>query len=270
MYIRTLKGLSLNGAWRMQLRLYACWIAGAAIAWLLSGGRLLESPSLLLTVFVAGGAAVILDTFVRLKENFHLVPRIQMTAESFLLAFSMALALVVVRDALGYLLPLPVWYELSFTAVSTGSLYAVLLSVILSSFMLEMLYRGVIMAALLERYSAGVALLQSTILYTLAHPDPSQMPGALLLGLLCGYFYLRQRDLCSCFLIHLTHNAALAMLAGSGSLQFVHTDPGTYTALVLACLGALVAGCFILRRISPGRAEAHSPQLVPGAARVRG
>jgi dolichyl-phosphate-mannose--protein O-mannosyl transferase len=84
----------------------------------------------------------------------------------------------------------------------------------------------------------------------LAHPDPAQMPGALLLGLLCGFFYLRLRDLCSCFLIHLTNNAATAILVSGGSLQFVITDPTTYYVIVSGCVMALVAGYFLLKRFT--------------------
>ncbi|WP_157986420.1 CPBP family intramembrane glutamic endopeptidase [Chitinophaga alhagiae] len=253
MYVKTLNGLSLNGAWKMQLMLYGCWVLGFALAWLLAGNDLLQYPSLLLSVFLASGVTMIVYALVRLKDNFTLVPKINISVDTFLLAFSMALALVVVKDALAYVQPLPAWPELSFTSIHTGSLYAIVVSVMLSAFMEELLFRGIVMEALLQRYSGGVALLQSSLLFMLAHPDPAQMPGALLLGLLAGYFYLRLRDLCSCFLIHLVHNAATAVIALSGgSLQFAVTDPYTYSGLVLGCALALAAGYFLLRSITPG------------------
>lgn len=251
MYVKTLNGLSLNGAWKMQLRLYGCWVLGFTAAWLFTGDHLPLYTSLLLSIFLAGGIAVIVYALVLRKDDFQLVPKINISLESFLLAFSMALALVVVKDALFYLLPLPAWPELSFTSIHTGSFYAIIVSVMLAAFMEEILFRGIIMEALMQRYSGGVALLQSALLFMLAHPDPAQMPGALLLGLLTGFFYLRFRDLCTCFLIHLINNVATAIIILSGgSLQFAITDPFTYSALVLGCLLALIAGYYMLRNIS--------------------
>ena len=250
MYVKTLNGLSLNGAWQMQLRLYVAWIAGSAAAFLFTGNNLLAYPSLLLTIHLVSVIAVVLYALSRQKDNFTLIPKINISLETFLLAFSMALALVVVKDAVGYLLPLPEWEELSFTSVNTSSFYTIVTTVMLAAIMEEMLFRGIIMEALLHRYSGGIALLQSSLLFMLAHPDPAQMPGAFLLGLLCGFFYLRLRDLCSCFLIHLTNNAATAILVSGGSLQFVVTDPTTYYVIVSGCVMALVAGYFLLKRFT--------------------
>jgi membrane protease YdiL (CAAX protease family) len=255
MYVKTLNGLSLNGAWKKQLMLYGCWILGFSAAWFFTGNQLLDHPSLLLSIFLISGIVVITYVLINKKNEFRLIPKINITAETFLLAFSMALALVVVKDALAYLLPLPAWPELSFTAIHTGSFYAIIVSVMLTALMEELLFRGIIMEALLQRYSGGVALLQSSLLFMLAHPDPAQMPGSLLLGLLAGLFYLRLRDLCACLLIHLVHNTATAMiLLSGGSLQFAVTDPYTYAALVLGCTLALIAGYFMLRNITPAPA----------------
>lgn len=234
----------------MQLRLYASWIVGSAAAFLFMGNNLLSYPSLLLSIHLVSVLAVIVFALNRQKNNFRLIPKINISLETFLLAFSMALALVVVKDALDYMLPLPQWKELSFTSVNTSSFYTILVTVLLTAIMEEMLFRGIIMEALLHRYSGGIALLQSSLLFMLAHPDPSQMPGAFLLGLLTGFFYLRLRDLCSCFLIHLTNNAATAILMTGGSLQFAITDPATYYVIVLGCFIALVAGYFLLKRFT--------------------
>ncbi len=251
MYVKTLNGLSLNGAWTLQLLLYACWVLGFAAAWFFTGQALPEAPFLLSAISPVSVAAVIAYVLVRRRHEFRLVPKINISLETFLLAFSMALALVVVKDALAYVLPLPVWPELAFTSIHTSSFAVIIVSVVLAAFMEEMLFRGIIMEALLRRYSGGVALLQSSLLYMLAHPDPAQMPGSLLLGLLAGFFYLRLRDLCSCFLIHLVHNVATAVVALSGgSLQFAVSDPYTYAALVTGCALALAAGFFILRNVT--------------------
>lgn len=265
MYVKTQHGLSLNGAWKMQLSLYAGWIAGAGLLYCFTGSNLLLYAPLLITVHLLSGVSVILYTLINKKDNFRLIPKINISLETFLMAFSMALALVMVKDGLGYLLPLPAWPELSFTSIHTGSGYMIVVSVMLAAFMEELLFRGIIMEALLHRYSGGVALLQSSLLFMLAHPDPAQMPGTFLLGLLTGVFYLRFRDLCSCFLIHLTHNAAAALLISAGTFQFMAASPVMYVMIIAGCVVVLIAGYFMLRKLTPASAKPMPEKIRPKA-----
>ncbi|MBO9152700.1 CPBP family intramembrane glutamic endopeptidase [Chitinophaga sp. GCM10012297] len=251
MYVKTLNGLSLNGAWKMQISLYAGWIGGAGLLYCFTGSDLLLYAPLLVTIYLLSGVSVILCTLINKKDNFRLIPKINISVETFLLAFSMALALVMVKDALGYLLPIPPWPELSFTSIHTGSGYMIVVSVMLAAFMEELVFRGIMMEALMKRYSGGVALLQSSLLFMLAHPDPAQMPGAFLLGLLTGLFYLRLRDLCACFLIHLTHNVATALLVSAGTFQFMTASPVMYSMIIAGCVTVLFAGYFMIRKLVP-------------------
>lgn len=250
MYVKTLRGLSLNGAWQMQLRLYAGWIALAALAFLFLGHNLLQHPGLLLTIHLLSGTGVILYALIVQKDNFHFVPRIHVTAQTMALALLMGLSLIVLKDALTQWLPLPSWPEVSFTAVDTGSLYRIAGSVMIAAFMEEILFRGIVMEALLQRYSGRIALLQSSLLFMLAHPDPAQMPGAFLLGLLTGYFYLRQRDLCMCFFIHLMTNVTAAIMLLNSSLFFSSMDPQFYYGLLVAGVLVLCTGYFLLKKFT--------------------
>ncbi|QEH40294.1 CPBP family intramembrane glutamic endopeptidase [Chitinophaga sp. XS-30] len=261
MYVKTLHGLSLNGAWQMQLRLYFAWIACAALAFLFTRQNLLQYPATLLTVHLVSGTAVILYALIRKKENFRFVPQVHITAQTMLLALVMGLSLVVLNDAASQWLPLPYWPEVSFTRVNTASLYTITGSVMIAAFMEEILFRGIIMEALLKRYSGRIALLQSSLLFMLAHPDPSQMPGAFLLGLLTGYFYLRQRDLCMCFFIHLTNNVVTAILMLNSSLFFSTMEPGFYYGLLLTGVLVLWGGYFLLKRLTVGAVK-PSPALL--------
>ncbi|RPD40223.1 CPBP family intramembrane glutamic endopeptidase [Chitinophaga barathri] len=262
MYVKTLNGLSLNGAWKMQISLYAGWIAGAGLLYLFTGSNILLYSSLLVTIYLLSGVSVILCTLINKKDNFRLIPKINISVETFLLAFSMALALVMVKDGLGYLLPFPTWPELSFTSIHTGSGYAIIVSVMLAAFMEELLFRGIMMEALMQRYSGGVALLQSSLLFMLAHPDPAQMPGTFLLGLLTGFFYLRLRDLCSCFLIHLTHNVATALLISAGTFQFMAASPVMYLMIIAGCIVVLTAGYFMVMKLKPASVIKPLPEKI--------
>ena len=234
----------------MQLRLYLGWIACAALAFLFTRHNLLQYPSLLLTIHLLSGTGVILYALIAKKENFRFVPQIHITVQTMLLALVMGLSLVVLKDAVTQWLPMPYWPEVSFTRVDTASLYSITGSVMIAAFMEEILFRGIIMEALLKRYSGRIALLQSSLLFMLAHPDPSQMPGAFLLGLLTGYFYLRQRDLCMCFFIHLTNNVVTAILMLNSSVFFTSMEPMFYYGLLIAGVSILWTGYFLLKKLT--------------------
>lgn len=263
MYVKTRHGLSLNGAWQMQIALYAGWIVPCAIVFLISGFNLLQFPGLLSWLYTLGGIGVILCALIRKRDNFQLMPRLFMTGELFLLCISMAIALVMVKDGLGTLLPLPVWSDMSFTSVRIGSPFSIICTVVLMAMMEEMLFRGIIMEALLQRYSGGVALIQGALLYMLAHPDPAQMPGAFLLGLATGTLYLRFRDLCPTMLAHIAYNAAGALLLNVGSHHFADEAPVMYFLMVAGCIGALAGGYYLLQRIPLPRSTTKTAPL-PG------
>lgn len=263
MYVKTRHGLSLNGAWQMQIALFAGWIIPCAIVFLVSGINLLQFPEILSWLYTLGGVSVIVCALVRKRDNFQFMPRLYMTGELFLLCVSMAIALVMVKDGLGSILPLPVWSDMSFTSIRIGSPYSIICTVMLMAMMEEILFRGIIMEALLHRYSSGVALVQSALLYMLAHPDPSQMPGAFMMGLVTGAFYLRFRDLCPSMLVHVAYNGASALLLNVGSHHFTQQSPVMYYLMVAGCAGALIAGYFLLQRISPPKSTAKAAPL-PG------
>ncbi len=249
MYVKTRHGLSLNGAWQMQIALFAGWIVPCAVVYMVSGTNLLQFPTMLSWLYLLGGVSVILCALIRKRDNFQFMPRLFMTGELFLLCISMAIALVMVKDGAGSLLPLPVWPDMSFTSIRIGSPLAIVCTVVLMAMMEEILFRGIIMEALLHRYSNGIALIQSALLYMLAHPDPAQMPGAFLLGLATGTVYLRFRDLCPSMLVHISYNAAAALMLNVGSQHFAQDSPVMYYVMVTGCVGALVGGYFLLQRI---------------------
>ncbi|WP_157962751.1 CPBP family intramembrane glutamic endopeptidase [Chitinophaga deserti] len=263
MYVKTRHGLSLNGAWRMQIALFAGWIIPCVVVFLASGLNLLQFPVVLSWLYLLGGVSVILCVLIRKRDNFQLAPRLFMNTELFVLCISMAIALVIVKDGLGSLLPLPIWSDMSFTSIQAGSAVMVICTVALMAMMEEILFRGIIMEALLYRYSGSIALLQSSLLYMLAHPDPAQMPGAFLLGLLSGSFYLRFRDLCPSMLLHISHNAAAALLLNVGSQHFAQDSPFAYYIMVAGCIAALAGGYVLMQRIPLPKTKAAPLQGKP-------
>ena len=83
------------------------------------------------------------------------------------------------------------------------------------------------------------------------------------MGLVTGAFYLRFRDLCPTMLVHITYNAASALLLNVGSRHFTEDSPIMYYTMVAGCTGALVAGYFLLQRIVPPKSTTKAASL-PG------
>ena len=70
----------------------------------------------------------------------------------------------------------------------------------------ELLFRGVILRGLLQRFRPGTAILLSSILFMAVHVIPWQYPTALGLGLLLGFWYARTRSLVPCLVGHAVAN----------------------------------------------------------------
>lgn len=74
----------------------------------------------------------------------------------------------------------------------------------------EIAFRGVLMQSL-RRFGDTFALVVSAVLFALAHPIPTQMPNAFLMGLTIGYFTLFTGSLRTGMLIHFCHNALVLL-----------------------------------------------------------
>jgi len=70
----------------------------------------------------------------------------------------------------------------------------------------EVLFRGVILAGLLERYAVVPAIVGSALLFGLAHVLPWAIFSAFLGGLLLGWLYYRTRSILLCIVVHGLHN----------------------------------------------------------------
>jgi len=70
----------------------------------------------------------------------------------------------------------------------------------------EVLCRGLVLRALLNRWRPGLAIAVSSLVFGAMHLDPWQFFYATWLGLLLGWVYWRTRSLGLCVLLHAVHN----------------------------------------------------------------
>lgn len=66
----------------------------------------------------------------------------------------------------------------------------------------EILFRGIILRGMLNRYEDRNAIIISAILFSLAHLNFLQIPNAFLLGLILAYVFYKTRALWMCMILH--------------------------------------------------------------------
>lgn len=109
----------------------------------------------------------------------------------------------------------------------------------------EFLFRGWLLAAL-QPCGEGRALLLSALLFGLAHGNLTQLPFALLLGLLFGYVYLRTGRLWIGMVIHFLNNA-LSVVLDYATLYWAENTVMVAQMAVFAVIvtGGVVAGLLL-------------------------
>ena len=83
-----------------------------------------------------------------------------------------------------------------------------ILAVVVGPLVEELLFRGVILRGLLGRWKPWTAITVSAVLFAVMHLNPSQVPIALMLGIVLGWVYTRTRSLGLCVLGHALNNAS--------------------------------------------------------------
>ncbi|MGN1376197.1 MAG: lysostaphin resistance A-like protein, partial [Prevotella sp.] len=78
----------------------------------------------------------------------------------------------------------------------------------------EIVFRGAILRALLERYSnRWIPILISALLFALVHMNPAQMPHAFIVGILLGWLYCRTGSIIPGIIIHFVNNTVSFVIA---------------------------------------------------------
>ena len=171
------------------------------------------------------------------------------------------------NSLMSMVLPLPTWLEEIFNDLVGGPLWASLLAVVIVAPLTEeLLFRGVILRGLLLHYSAPTAIIASSLLFGLVHLNPWQAVGAVALGVLFGWWYVRTRSLTLCIFGHAFNNLIAVILFRFGDWEpvsntFGPPDSSELLPLWVVGVGLLMAagGLWLTHRIRGDR-PAPSPQ----------
>ena len=147
------------------------------------------------------------------------------------------------------LVPLSAWEQQAFASMLADTPGALLTTCLLAPVLEEMLFRGVILRAFLQRYPRGVAIVHSAAIFGLAHLNLYQFIGGLTMGLLAGWLYERTRSLWPCIALHAGYNSTLAWLVlhspAGAEAEIGHGAAG----IALSC--TLLAALWLKRCLQP-------------------
>lgn len=108
---------------------------------------------------------------------------------------------------IGNLIPMPEIIKKAFMDFgSQPGIFAFFLMVIAAPILEELIFRGIILDGLLEKYSPTKAILISSLLFGFVHLNPWQFVTGLIIGFFSGWVYYRTRSLSFSIIIHASAN----------------------------------------------------------------
>jgi membrane protease YdiL (CAAX protease family) len=111
------------------------------------------------------------------------------------------------------------WFELLSDTVGRGG-WAVLLTVVLAPVLEEVLFRGLILEPVRQKWGAAIGIVISAVIFGLAHtPILPQMVNALVMGIVLGYIYVLTDSLVPVIIIHAVNNGIAYLLLEIGGSQ---------------------------------------------------
>jgi len=154
-------------------------------------------------------------------------------------------------------LPMPEFMQKIFLEFANqNGVFSFISIVIAAPIIEELIFRGIILNGLLQRYSPVKSIILSSILFGIIHLNPWQFVSALIIGVFSGWVYYRTRKLSLSILIHLVNN-----LVAFVGMYFMDAETmmnesltelyGGFTNLIIITIGAILVsiwGIFLLRK----------------------
>jgi membrane protease YdiL (CAAX protease family) len=137
---------------------------------------------------------------------------------------------------------------------------AVLVVAVVAPLTEELLFRGLILRGLEQRYGAWPALLVSSALFAASHVFPAQAIPAFAAGLYLGWLYLATGTLWWPLAAHALYNGLVVTLAVSGSGSVPGATPWWLTVSAMA---ALALGLFLTQKWAPLSPPKDSDTVAP-------
>ncbi len=174
-----------------------------------------------------------------------------------LLGIVLMLAASIVMEPLINLFP-EHWFERLNNAVGRGG-WAILMTVFLAPVFEEMLFRGLILESVRQKWGASAAIVFSAALFGLVHvPIWPQVVNAFVMGIIMGYIYVLTDSLVSVIIIHAVNNGLAYMLVEITGNQATDTramigNDTIYWIVYAASLAIFIAAMVSMAVIAAGK-----------------
>lgn len=205
-----------------------------------------EAAALLFQVLAMGIPFLIVRSIQKRKvgkKSFSLT-RKSKRAIPFLIVAGITLLLGVVGPITD-LIPLPESMKLAYikAASQTGVLTFVLM-VIAAPILEELIFRGIILDGLLNRYTPATSILISSVLFGIVHLNPWQFFTGLIMGVFIGWVYHKSKSLLAAIVVHASANFSAYLLrffidSSTVDRSYIETLGGI-TNLILVITSALL------------------------------
>ena len=149
------------------------------------------------------------------------------------------------NNLLRIFLPAPEWFiemMMNLVAGKTNFWRSVALTVVVAPLTEELLFRGLILRGFLNHYGKSKAVLVSAILFAIIHLNPWQLIGALILGVIFGWWFVQTRSLIPCLFGHALANAFPLILRATFKVLGYTTGETTFWPLWFDILGLFLVG----------------------------
>jgi uncharacterized protein len=179
--------------------------------------------------------------------------RVSLLGAMFVAVVGFSVVISEVTNVLQSFLPPPAWFAQIMENLIGGkqSLWgSILLASIIAPVTEEPMFRGLILRGFLARYTAGKAIVASSLLFALFHMNPWQFAAGAFTGALFAWCFVRTRSLVPCIFGHLVNNS-LGWLFMVFHLQVpgytsALTDGVVHQPLWFTAAGVLLAGAGIM------------------------
>lgn len=155
------------------------------------------------------------------------------------------------------LIPMPEFVKKIFMEFGNqNGVFSFITVVVAAPILEELIFRGIILHGLLQRYSPTKSIIVSSVLFGIVHLNPWQFVGAFIIGLFSGWVYYKTKKLTLSILIHFANNLFAFM-----GIYFVDAETmmnesltefyGGLTNLILITAGSIIVsaiGVFLLSK----------------------
>ena len=126
------------------------------------------------------------------------------------------------------LIPMPDMFKDMFMELGKGKgIFPFLMVVLAAPILEEIIFRGIMLDGLLEKYSPLKSIIITSVLFGIVHLNPWQFVSAMAIGCFSGWIYYHTRNLTYSILIHAANNFcayAMGKLFGDSSMEMTYAE----------------------------------------------